>query len=97
MASKTQIPRLLQILLGGASFVIIVMGMQVAAPIVNSFFLALIIAITVTPLLHWLIYKGLPKWLALSITILVVVFTGIIFIAFLAVSVAKFSELLPTY
>ncbi len=97
MASKTQIPRLLQILLGGASFIIIVMGMQVAAPIVNSFFLALIIAITVTPLLHWLIYKGLPKWLALSITILVVVFTGLIFIAFLAVSVAKFSELLPTY
>ena len=97
MASKTQIPRLLQLLLGGASFIIIVMGMQIAAPIVNSFFLALIIAITVTPLLHWLIYRGVPKWLALSIAILVVVFTGLIFIAFLAVSVAKFSELLPTY
>ena len=97
MTTKTQISPLLQLLLGGASFVIIVMGMQVGASIVNSFFLALIIAITVTPLLHWLIYKGFPKWLALSITILVVVLTGLIFIAFLGISVAKFSELLPTY
>ena len=97
MASKNQISPLLQLLLGGASFIVIIMGMQVAASIVNSFFLALIIAITVTPLLHWLLYKRVPKWLALSITILVVVITGLIFIAFLAVSVAKFSELLPTY
>ncbi len=97
MATKTQISPLLQVLLGGASFVIIVIGMQAAASIVNSFFLALIITITVTPLLHWLMRKGVPKWLALSITILVVVITGLTFIAFLAVSVTKFSELLPTY
>ena len=97
MSTKNQISPLLQLLLGGASFVIIIIGMQAAASIVNSFVLALIIAITVTPLLHWLIYKGVPKWLAFSITILVVVLTGFIFIAFLGVSVAKFSELLPTY
>ncbi len=97
MAPKTQISSLLQVLLGGASFIIIVMGMQAAASIVNSFFLALIITITVTPLLHWLMGKGVPKWLALSITILVVVITGLIFIAFIAVSVTNFSELLPTY
>ena len=97
MARKTQISPTLQILLGGASFVIIVIGLQAAASIVNSFFLALIITITVTPLLRWLIGKGVPKWLALSITILPVVITGLTFIAFLAVSVAKFGELLPTY
>lgn len=66
MARKTQISPTLQILLGGASFVIIVIGLQAAASIVNSFFLALIITITVTPLLRWLIGKGVPKWLALS-------------------------------
>ena len=97
MATKTQISPFLQLLLGGASFVIIIIGMQAAASIINSFLLALVITITLTPLLQWLIYKGLPKWLALSITILVVVLTGLTFIAFLGVSVAKFSELLPTY
>ncbi len=97
MTSKTQISPFLQLLLGGASFVIIVIGMQEAASILNSIFLALIIAINISPLLHWLIYKGVPKWLALSITILAVVLTGIIFLAFLGVSIAKFRELLPTY
>ena len=97
MATKNQISPALQILLGGASFVVIVIGMQAAASIVNSFFLALLITITMTPLLHWLIGKGVAKWLALSITILAVVITGLTFIAFIGASVAKFSELLPTY
>ena len=97
MAAKTSLSPLLQFLLGGASFVIIIRGMQVAASIVNSFLLALIITITVTPLLNWLICRGVTKWLALSLTILVVVLVGSTFIAFLGVSVAKFSELLPTY
>ncbi|MDJ0741815.1 MAG: AI-2E family transporter [Xenococcaceae cyanobacterium MO_167.B27] len=97
MATQKQISPLLQLLLGGAGFVIIIIGMQAAASIVNSFLLALIIAITVTPLLRWLIDKRVPKWLALSVTILVVVLTGLTFIAFLGVSVDKFRELLPTY
>lgn len=87
----------LQLLLGGACFVIIVAGMQAAASILNSFFLGLLIAIATTPLLGWLRRRGIPTGWALLLTVLVVVATGITLLAFLGLSVSELLQILPTY
>jgi predicted PurR-regulated permease PerM len=87
----------LLLLLGTASFVIVIAGMQAAASILNSFFLALIITIAVTPFSHWLVQKRLPRWLALLITILAVIIGGLILIAFLGLSISQLIHILPSY
>lgn len=97
MTAKTQQSSILVLLMAGASFVIIVAGMKEAAPILNSFFLALVITIAITPFLHWLMHKRLPAWSALLITILLVLFGGVILIGFMGISIAQLLHILPTY
>ena len=87
----------LSLLLGIASFVIIVAGIQTAASILNAFFLAFLITICVTPLLQWLLRRGVAGAIALLLTILTVLFCGIILIAFLGVSVSELIKIVPTY
>ncbi|WP_013321925.1 AI-2E family transporter [Gloeothece verrucosa] len=97
MTTKPLLSPIFLLLLGGASFVIIVAGMQAAASILNSFFLASLIAIAITPLLHWLIRKRLPGWLALLMTILIVICAGLFLVAFLGISISELIHILPTY
>ncbi|ACK73210.1 protein of unknown function UPF0118 [Gloeothece citriformis PCC 7424] len=97
MTQKSQLSPLFLLLLAGASFVIIVAGIKSAASILNSFFLASLIAIATVPLLQWLTRKRLPGWLALLITILGVVGAGLTLIAFLGISISQLLQLLPTY
>jgi AI-2 transport protein TqsA len=97
MTAKTKPASILNLLIAGASFVIIVAGMQASAPILNSFFLALMITIAITPFLTWLRKKRLPVWLALLVTILLVLLTGVTLISFMGISVAQLLHILPTY
>ena len=87
----------LSLLLGIASFMIIVAGIQTAASILNAFFLAFLITICVTPLLQWLLRRGVAGAIALLLTILTVLFCGVILIAFLGVSVSELIKIVPTY
>ena len=88
---------ILLLLLGAASFVIVIAGMQAASSLLNAFFLSLIIALNVTPLLQLLIRKGLSPKLALLASILLVLGIGISLIAFLGISVSQISHILPSY
>lgn len=90
-------PSILPLLVGAASFIIIVAGMKSAASILNSFLLSLMIAITITPLLRWLEKKRIPPILALLIVILIVVIVGGTLIAFLGISISQLLQTLPTY
>lgn len=97
MTNKTPFSPFLGLLVGTASFVIVVAGMQAAASIFNAFFLALLIAICVTPLLQWLLRKRLSGGLALLVTILTVLLAGTILIAFLGISLSELIKIVPTY
>ncbi len=60
-------------LLAGASLVIILAGLREIASVLNIFLVALLLAVTVSPLLTWQLRRGWPKALSLTFTILVVI------------------------
>ncbi len=96
-ARSVELSPILRLLLGGGGLVLIIAGLRAAAPIVNPLLLALVIALTVAPLLGWLKRRGLPTWLALLITIVVIVGGGLILVAFMAFAVEQLATEIPTY
>lgn len=80
-----------------ASFVIIIAGIRVAAPILVPFLLATFIAIISGPPISFLSRKGVPRTLALLIVIAVVITIGLILGVLVGKSVEDFSRNLPTY
>lgn len=93
----TELSSILRLLIGGGGLVLIVAGMKATASILNPLLLALVIALTLAPLLGWLKKRGLPSWLALLITIVVIVGGGLILVAFMAFSVDQLATEIPTY
>lgn len=80
-----------------AASMFIVGGMHYAAPIVNLILLSFLLAMSVTPFMEWSISKGARPGLAVTITILVVIFGGLALSALLGVSIARLIEQLPAY
>ena len=97
MLTKIKPTPIFYLLLGTASFIIVVAGLKAASDILNAFFLSLIIVINVTPLLQWLVKKGMPPKLALVLTILGVILTGVAFLSFLGISIGQLLHTLPSY
>jgi len=61
----------LRLLLTLAAAAVVLVFMRFAASVINPLFLALVITMAVSPLLHVLVRKGLPLWLAWLITVVV--------------------------
>jgi predicted PurR-regulated permease PerM len=80
-----------------AAICIILFGIRATAPILNPILLAMVITITVLPIPGRLTRRGLPGWLALVLTILVVVVLMALVIATVFFSVTKLATELPTY
>lgn len=80
-----------------AAIFIVLFGIRATAPILNPILLALVITITVLPIPGRLTRRGLPGWLALVLTILVVVLMLALVIATVFVSVTKLAVELPAY
>jgi AI-2 transport protein TqsA len=91
------LPRGLLVLLGVAGVVVSVAGLRSASGIVGPAFLALLIVITVHPLLAWLQRHRVPGWLAVSLTMLSAYAALLGLAAALAFSVARLATLLPSY
>lgn len=91
------LPQLLRLLLAGACVVVIAAGIKAVAPILTTFLLALLLAQTLTPLMLFLIRRGLPQGLAVAGTLLVVFVGGAAVIALVGVSVTQLSHRLPQY
>jgi AI-2 transport protein TqsA len=85
------------ILIAAASFVIVVAGMRAAAAIINPFLLAVFLAILFSPPLFWLQRQGVPKALAISAIILVLLVVVFLLVVFVGRSVQSFSQQLPAY
>jgi predicted PurR-regulated permease PerM len=90
-------PRALVILVGAASAVVVVAGVQAVAWLIGPGFMALIVVIAVAPVQGWLRRRGWPGWATTLVVILLVyaillgLALGIIF------SVARLATELPQY
>lgn len=91
------LPHGLLVLLSMAGAVVAVAGLRSASGIVGPAFLALMIAITIHPLLAWLQRHRVPGWLAVVLTMLVAYASLVALAAALVFSVARLATLLPSY
>jgi predicted PurR-regulated permease PerM len=89
--------RLVVYLVGGAAIFVILFGIRSSASIINPILLAAVITVTVLPIPSRLTKRGLPGWLALVLSILMVVLLLGLVIATVFFSVAKLSTELPAY
>src|SRR5690349_11494922 len=69
-APADMLPRGVLVLLGTACLVVVVAGLRGVADILAPVFLALMLAVTVSPLTQWLRRRGTPAWLAMTATII---------------------------
>jgi AI-2 transport protein TqsA len=89
--------RLVVYLVGVASIFVIIFGIRGSASIINPILLAAVITITVLPVPSRLKKRGMPGWLALVVSILMVVAILGLVIATVFFSITKLSTELPTY
>jgi len=87
----------LKVLVGLASFVIIVAGMRAAASLITPFLMAAFIAIICIPPLIWLQSKKVPQFLSIIIVIIGILVIGWIFTALITGALSDFSNKLPFY
>ena len=72
MPKDTRFSPIFASLAGGASVVIIVAGLKLAASIVNMVLISFLLAFTISPIQNWLIRRKLPKGLAVAFTVLLI-------------------------
>jgi len=80
-----------------ASIFVILFGIRASASIINPILLAAVITITVLPIPSRLTKRGLPGWLALVVSILIVALLLGLVIATVFLSITKLTTELPTY
>ena len=80
-----------------AYLVIIAAGIKLAAPVLNLVFLTLLIGISIVPFLLWLMKKGIPKSVALLLTVFMLIIVIGIIGSFISVAVVKLADRLPQY
>jgi len=86
-----------QYLLGAASIVIIAAGMKAGAVILNPILLAFLITMCITPLPEWMIKKGVPKGLAIAVSLVVILLGGFLISTLLAASITNLVDNIPKY
>jgi len=84
------------ILVGGA-IVLIILGLKTMAFFWNTAFLAVIITVTLIPLVNWLKSKGLSSGLAALTTVLVLLVVAILVVLLLIYSVGNLIDVFPSY
>ncbi len=89
--------RLVIYLVAFASVFVVLFGIRASASIINPILLAAVITITVLPVPGRLKKRGMPGWLSLVLTILLVVGLLLLVIATVFFSVTKLSTELPVY
>ncbi|MEW6585214.1 MAG: AI-2E family transporter [Nitrospirota bacterium] len=80
-----------------ACLVVITAGMKAAASILNPVLLAMLLAVSIMPLIMWQTKKGVPNGVAIVLTIVIVILAGSGLTVVLGLSVARLAQKLPTY
>lgn len=86
-----------RLLVSLASIVVIIAGLKATSELLGPILVSLFIVLVSNPLVLWLRHKRIPKWLAYTIVILGVIAVGLVFIAFLGISLAQLTAALPKY
>jgi len=97
MVESKHLSKTLRLLIGLAGFGVAAIVLQPFVSLFNSFFLALILVLSVAPVLHWLKGKGLPNWLAFLLTLLAIIAVVVALMLFLAFSLGQLAEAVPEY
>jgi AI-2 transport protein TqsA len=97
MNTKTTIPPLVLSVVTLAAILVVLLAMRATNAILAPILLAFVLAITTTPLLDWFIKKGAPSWLALILTILLIVIFILGLVWLVGNSVQNFSESISDY
>jgi predicted PurR-regulated permease PerM len=97
MTQNTSLSFTIRVLIAIAATGITLMFMQRAAEIINALFLAWIIVLVASPLLHWLARKGAPVWLSFVLTLLSILAAFVVFSLVLVVAVDRFIGAVPQY
>lgn len=97
VTNRLREPSFLRVMLVLAATVVVLVGIRLAAPILNPIFFAVVLTLLFTPVYSWLKGRGLPAPLALVImlVLLTVLFVGLFSI--LGVSITRFSERVGFY
>src|ERR687889_1161587 len=90
-------PSILRVMVGLAATVVVLVGMRLAAPILNPILFALVLSLLFSPIYAWLRRCRIPTPLALLIMLvgLSVLFLGIFLI--MSISIARFSGDIASY
>jgi AI-2 transport protein TqsA len=89
--------RLVIYLVGAAAVFVILFGIRETASIINPILLSMVITITVLPVPSRLTKRGLPGWLALVLTVLLVVLILGLVILTVFLSITRLATDLPIY
>jgi AI-2 transport protein TqsA len=97
MATTLRQPSFLRVMLFLAATVVVLVGIHVAAPILNPIFFALVLTLLFSPVYSWLKRRGLPPSLALVVMLvgLTILFLALFFV--LSVSITRFGERVGFY
>ena len=86
-----------RILINGASIVIIVAGMKAASSILGFVLFAVLLATCISPLVTLIARLGVPRNLALAMTILSVILGGSLLVTLMGTSISRLVQALPGY
>lgn len=84
-------------LIVAAAIAVLVMCLKAASPIIAPILLAMFIAMIATPSLHWMLRKGMPKYLALAIFFLVMLDVSSVVAMIVTGALEGLRGSLPTY
>ncbi len=80
-----------------AILVIVVAGMRAIAPVLNLFLVALLLAVSLDPLLGLLLKRGWSKSLSLTVIIMILVIIAVFLTIILGVGISEMSDKVPFY
>jgi len=87
--TTVRISPLLHNLLLSASVIVIVAGMRAASPLLSPLLLALFLALLLYPAYQWLLNRGIPTWLTVSLMVGGVLLVGICILGLLWLSMEQ--------
>ena len=96
-SSTLRQPSFLRVMLYLAATVVVLVGLRLAAPILNPILFAIVLALLFSPIYSWLLRRGLsaPVALVVMLVILTILSVGLFFI--LGASISRFTERVGFY
>lgn len=80
-----------------ACLIVILAGIKSASTIMVPFFLSAFIAIACGPLINWLAKYRIPRWLSITLVILLIVVFGFMLAGLVGQSLSEFRQNIPVY